>query len=97
MDFLKKAKQTMKELEGDHNKATAQLGFGEKSQNGAQAPTAAAPESSNSSPAASSTNTPATSVAPGTAGGDAPKTKLPLAIRKAGTQFILSDNSILGR
>ena len=88
MDFLKKAKQTMKELEGDLNKATAQLGFGEKSQNGAgaQAPMAAEPASSNSTPATSNINTPSTSVAPSTAGGDAPKTKLPLAIRKNGMQ-----------
>ena len=70
MDFLKKAKQTMKELEGDLNKATAQLGFGEKSQTGAEATGAA---SSNSTPAASSINTPSTSVAPSTAGGDAPR------------------------
>lgn len=82
MDFLKKAKQTMKELEGDLNKATAQLGFGDKSQNGAQVPVAVEPASSNSTPATSTINTPSTSVAPSTAGGDAPKTKLPLAIRK---------------
>lgn len=88
MDFLKKAKQTMKELEGDLNKATAQLGFGEKSQNGAQAPMAAQPASSNSTPATSNINTPSTSVAPSTAGGDAPKTKLPLAIRKNGTHIL---------
>ena len=88
MDFLKKAKQTMKELEGDLNKATAQLGFGEKSQSGGQAPMAAEPASSNSTPATSNINTPSTSVAPSTAGGDAPKTKLPLAIRKNGMQII---------
>ena len=97
MDFLKKAKQTMKELEGDLNKATAQLGFGEKSHNDeAQAPIAAAPPSTNSTPATSNVNTPATSVAPSTAGG-APKTKLPLAIRKAGMHSVLSDNRILER
>lgn len=82
MDFLKKAKQTMKELEGDLNKATAQLGFGEKSHDGAQAAMTAQPASSNGTPTTSNINTPSTSVAPSTAGGDAPKTKLPLAIRK---------------
>lgn len=89
MDFLKKAKQTMKELEGDLNKATAQLGFGEKSQSEAQAPVAAPPaqpSSSNSTPAPSNINTPSTSVATSTAGGDVPKTKLPLAIRKKGME-----------
>ncbi len=30
MDFLKKAKAGLKELEGDFNKATASLGLGEK-------------------------------------------------------------------
>lgn len=84
MNFLKKAKETMKELEGDLNKATAQLGFGEKSHNDAQAPMAAEPASSDSTPATSNINTPSTSVAPSTAG-DAPKTKLPLALRKNGT------------
>ena len=91
MDFLKKAKQTMKELEGDLNKATAQLGFGEKSQNGAQGAVAAEPastNSSNSTPATSNINTPATSIAPSIAGGNAPKTKLPLAIRKEGMPSI---------
>ncbi|CAD6586150.1 MAG: hypothetical protein ASARMPRED_002455 [Alectoria sarmentosa] len=79
MNFLKKAKETMKELEGDLNKATAQLGFGEKSHNDAQAPMAAEPASSDSTPATSNINTPSTSVAPSTTGG-APKTKLPLAL-----------------
>ena len=91
MDFLKKAKQTMKDLEGDLNKATAQLGFGEKSHNGAQAPVAAEPASTistSSTPATSNINTPATSVAPSIAGGVAPKTKLPLAIRKEGMQSV---------
>lgn len=74
----------MKELEGDLNKATAQLGFGEKSHDGAQAAMAAQPASSNGTPTTSNINTPSTSVAPSTAGGDAPKTKLPLAIRKNG-------------
>ncbi len=82
----------MKELEGDLNKATAQLGFGEKSQGGTQAPVAAEPASSYSTPATSNINTPATSVAPSTAGGNAPKTKLPLAIRKNGRGTILPDN-----
>ncbi|KAK4695767.1 hypothetical protein P7C71_g2048, partial [Lecanoromycetidae sp. Uapishka_2] len=83
MDFLKKAKAQLKELEGDLNKATASLGLGEKHPDApdAQAPMGAAPESSASTPAASNMNTPATSVAPSTVP-DAPKTKLPLAIRK---------------
>lgn len=101
MDFLKKAKQTMKELEGDLNKATAQLGFGEKSHHEAQspmaaAPAAAAPASSSSTPTTSNVNTPATSVAPSTAG-DAPKTKLPLAIRKEGMHIAQLDNGRDGR
>ena len=60
MDFFKKAKQTMKELEGDLNKATAQLDFGDKSQSGAQAPVTAEPASSNGTPATSNVNTPST-------------------------------------
>lgn len=96
MDFLKKAKQTMKELEGDLNKATAQLGFGEKSHHEAQSPMAAAPASSSSTPTTSNVNTPATSVAPSTAG-DAPKTKLPLAIRKEGMHIAQLDNGRDGR
>lgn len=84
MDFLKKAKAQIKELEGDLNKATASLGLGEKADApAAQAPVGAAPDSNTSTPAASNTNTPATSAAPSTVA-DAPKTKLPLAIRKEG-------------
>lgn len=85
MDFLKKAKAQLKELEGDLNKATASLGLGEKHEDtpAAQAPMGAAPDSSASTPAASNVNTPATSVAPSTVA-DKPKTKLPLAIRKEG-------------
>lgn len=90
MDFLKKAKAQLKELEGDLNKATASLGLGgEKHEDAAapgqpaQAPMAAAPSSYDSTPASTTMNTPSTSVAPSTAP-SAPKTKLPLAIRKEG-------------
>lgn len=88
MDFLKKDKQHMKELEGDLNRATAQLGFGEKSQGETQATVAAEPVSTHSTPPTSNINTPATSVAPSMAGGNAPKTKLPLAIRKEGMRGV---------
>lgn len=90
MDFLKKAKAQLKELEGDLNKATASLGLGDKKEessggSAAQAPMAAAPDASSSysTPSASNVNTPSTSVAPSTVP-DAPKTKLPMAIRKNG-------------
>lgn len=73
----------MNEL-GDLKSATAQLGFVEKSQNGARAPVAAESASTNSALATSNIITPATSVAPSIAGGNAAKTKLPLAIRKEG-------------
>ncbi|KAI9816269.1 MAG: hypothetical protein M1827_001870 [Pycnora praestabilis] len=94
MDFLKKAKAQLKELENDLNKATASLGLGEKREEAAtpsapaapaypaaQTPVAAEPTSASSTPATSTVNTPATSVAPSIAP-EAPKTKLPLAIRK---------------
>ncbi|KAL8820735.1 MAG: hypothetical protein Q9191_007454 [Dirinaria sp. TL-2023a] len=77
MDFLKKAKASLAEVQGDLNKATASLGLGDKKS--APTPTDSSgpePQSSGSTPI----NTPATSVAPSTAG--APKAKLPLAIRK---------------
>ena len=54
----------MKELEGDLKKAIAQLGSGEKSQNGAQAPVAAKSASINSTTATININIPATSVTP---------------------------------
>ncbi len=89
MDFLKKAKAKVAELENDLNKATASLGLGGKEGAGsglaAQAPMAAAPDTSSSfsTPATSTANTPSTSVAPSSAP-DAPKTKLPMAVRKDG-------------
>ncbi|KAL8794624.1 MAG: hypothetical protein Q9195_002820 [Heterodermia aff. obscurata] len=72
MGFLDKAKASLADFQEDINKATASLGLGDKKPESS----AAEPESSNSTPI----NTPATSVAPSTAG--APKAKLPLAIRK---------------
>ncbi len=89
MDFLKKAKAKVAELENDLNKATASLGLGGKEGAGsgstAQAPMGAAQDTSSSysTPATSTVNTPATSVAPSSAP-DAPKTKLPMAVRKEG-------------
>ena len=77
MGFLDKAKASLAELQGDLTKATASLGLGDSKPESS----AAQPESSNSTPI----DTPATSVAPSTAG--APKAKLPLAIRKNGAYF----------
>ena len=74
MGFLDKAKASLADIQGDLTKATASLGLGDKKTESS----AAQPESSNSTPI----DTPATSVAPSTAG--APKAKLPLAIRKNG-------------
>lgn len=79
MGFLDKAKASLADIQGDLTKATASLGLGDKKPESS----AAAPESSKSPPI----NTPATSVAPSTAG--APKAKLPLAIRKNGTYLSL--------
>lgn len=92
MDFLKKAKKTMAELEGDLNKATAALGLNKKDEGPARAAAPVDAAKSYSTPGASSfetpsstaMNTPATSVAPSTVGGG-PTVKLPLAIRKSGT------------
>lgn len=98
MDFLKKAKARVAELENDLNKATASLGLGDKKEadsgSAAQAPIAAAPDTSSSysTPDASNVNTPSTSVAPSSAG-DAPKTKLPMAIRKDGMCRLSPHNS----
>ena len=75
MGFFDKAKASLADMQGDLSKATASLGLGDKKD---------APESSNATPV----DTPATSVAPSTAG--APKAKLPLAIRKNSTQLLLS-------
>ena len=95
MDFLKKAKASLKDLEGDLNKATQALGLGEKRQDSATAAapaaassqyTAAEPVSNGSTPATSNVNTPSTSVAPSTVA-EQPHTKLPLAIRKLGMHF----------
>ena len=73
MDFLKKAKASLKDLEGDLNKATASLGLGNKD----------VLTSTNTTAASTTMNTPSSSVAPSVAGG-APKAKLPLAARKSG-------------
>ena len=75
MDFLKKAKASLKDLEGDLNKATASLGLGNKD----------GYASSNTTAVSTTMNTPATSVAPSVAA-EGPKAKLPLAVRKNGTQ-----------
>ncbi|KAL8693453.1 MAG: hypothetical protein Q9218_001724 [Villophora microphyllina] len=74
MDFLKKAKAQLAETQNDLAKATQSLGLGDKKEESSSRE----PQSTNSTPI----NTPATSVAPSTAG--APKAKLPLAIRKNG-------------
>ena len=92
MDFLKKAKASLAEVEGDLNKATASLGLGEKKTGSTPAPSSATEPQSSSSTAI---NTPATSVAPSTAG--APKAKLPLAIRKNGAYFLLACTIRYGR
>ena len=79
MDFLKKAKASLKDLEGDLNKATASLGLGNKD----------GVSSMNTTPAGTTMNTPYSSVAPSVAPSvvaDGPKVKLPLAARKSGTQ-----------
>ena len=75
MDFLKKAKASLKDLEGDLNRATSSLGLGNKEE----------PASTNTTAASTAMNTPATSVAPSVAA-EGPKTKLPLAVRKNGMQ-----------
>ena len=89
MDFLKKAKASLKDLEGDLNKATSALGLNNKD----------GPTSTNTTTASTAMNTPATSVAPSTAmntpstsvapsvAAEVPKAKLPLAVRKSGMQF----------
>ena len=88
MDFLKKAKAQLAEVQGDLSKATASLGLGEKKEEPTSPSSSVAqPQSSNSTPI----NTPATSVAPSTAG--APKAKLPLAIRKNGMYTALITTS----
>ena len=84
MDFLKKAKASLAEVQGDLNKATASLGLGDKKSGPTPADSSGAdPQSTSSTPI----NTSATSVAPSTAG--APKAKLPLAIRKNGKHLLL--------
>lgn len=89
MDFPKKAKAKVAELENDLNKATASLGLGGKEGAGsgpsAKVPMGAAPDTSSSysTPATSTANTPSTSVAPSSTP-DAPKTTLPMAVRKDG-------------
>jgi len=72
MDFLKKAKASLKDLEGDLNKATASLGLGIGNKDEAA--------STNTS---TTMNTPASSVAPSVVP-EASKAKLPLAVRKNG-------------
>ena len=71
MDFLKKAKASLKDLEGDLNKATASLGLGNKDE----------PASVNTTAASTTMNTPSSSVAPSVAAG-VPKAKSPLSARK---------------
>lgn len=97
MDFLKKAKAKVAELENDLNKATASLGLGGKEGAGsgstAQAPMGAPPNTSSSysTPTTSTVNTPSISVAPSGAP-DTPKTKLPIAVRKEGMYRTFSKN-----
>lgn len=98
MDFLNKAKAKLADIEGDLTKATQSLGLGDKKGGQASAaPTSQAPppqeqtRDTTASPQSTVMNTPSTSVAPSMAG-DAPKVKLPLAIRKAGA---FADTSIL--
>ena len=90
MNFINKAKASLKDLEKDLNKATAALGLNDKGE-GAQSPSAAGPASPTAStPSGTPVDTPSTSVAPSaapSAAAAAPKTKLPLAIRKAGTHL----------
>ena len=76
MDFLKKAKAQLAEVQNDLNKGLENMGIGDKKSETGPA------ESSSSTPA----DTPATSVAPSTAG--APKAKLPLAVRKNGMLIV---------
>ena len=79
MDFLKKAKAQLAEVQGDLSKATASLGLGDKKgESNILSSDNAEASSSNTTPV----DTPATSVAPSIVG--APKAKLPLAIRKNG-------------
>jgi len=75
MDFLKKAKASLKDLEGDLNKATASLGLGIGNKDEAA--------STNTTAASTTMNTPASSVAPSVVP-EASKAKLPLAVRKNG-------------
>jgi len=82
MDFLKKAKAQLEEAQADLTKAAASMGLGDKKDLTPASFSAAEPPSSNSTPI----NTPATSVAPSIA--EAPKAKLPLAIRKNCTYFL---------
>ena len=88
MDFIQKAKSSLKDLEGDLNKATAAFHLNDKKgESSAAAPALghAPPVTSSeaSTPAPSNANTPSTSVAPSTVN-DGPKTKLPLVVRKNG-------------
>ena len=88
MDFLKKAKSKLNEIEGDLTKATQAFGLGDKKEASAPADapstasSSAAPPSDVASPASTTMNTPSTSTTPTIASG--PKAKLPLAIRKQG-------------
>ena len=90
MDFLKKAKAGLKDIEADLTKATSSLGLGHKeSESGTgSSSTAAAPSAPSGSeaetPASTTINTPATTTAntPAPSVIETPKVKLPLAIRK---------------
>jgi len=83
MDFLKKAKAQLEEAQADLTKAAASMGLGDKKASTSTSSSVAGPPSSNSTPI----DTPATSVAPSTV--EAPKAKLPLAIRKNGAHSLL--------
>ena len=84
MDFLKKAKAALKDLEGDLTKATHALGLGKDDE--------AAPNSTSfDTPASTTMNTPTTTVPPSVVS-ERPHTKLPLAVRKNGMTLFLEPN-----
>ena len=85
MDFLKKAKAKIHDIEGDLTKATQALGMGDHHDEAASpASSTAAPPADAATPDSTTMNTPATSAAPSVAGGTS-QHKLPMAIRKQGS------------
>jgi len=82
MDFIKKAKAQLKELESDLNKATAALGLNNKDEPAsAVTPTPLSTSSATSTSTNTPVNTPGTSAAPSAVAAK-PSVKLPLAVRK---------------